>query len=238
MRQRRRCAGVCRRSRVGDAFGDGKQQHRRYQCRLAVGDAATAVAVIAAVAAATLMVGARRRRRHRIAGCRCRWHVFVTGRRFGSRDRSGFGMRAARLQRCHRRAHAVRHEGEAEQDVQQERVQAHAAESTPVAAPDCFDAGLSRLRVVSTRSIADKAACEANSADAETDVPALARGDRTKTHSAHCRCAPARRYLIGPTTGRRIVPANAGSRMAATICPHDSVMYTPLPASTIVMTPR
>ena len=217
MRQRRHCAGMRTRSRIGDAFGDGKQQRRRYQCRLAVGDASAAVAVTAAVVAATLMVDGRRRGRHRIVGCRCRRHVFMTGRRFGSRDRSSFGMRAARVQRCHRRAHAVRHEGEAEQDVQQERVQAHAAESTPVA---------------------DKAACEANNPHAETDAPALAPWDRTETHTADCRRASVRHYLIGPTTGRRIVPANAGSRMAATICPHDSVMYTPLPSSTIVMTPR
>ena len=132
MRQRRRCAGICRRSRVDDAFGDGQQQRGWHQRRLTVGDT-SAVAMTAAVVAAIVVGRCRRRGRHRIVGGCCRRHVFVARWCFGSGCRNGFGMRTARLQRCHRRADAVRHEGEAEQDVQQERVQAHAAESTPVA---------------------------------------------------------------------------------------------------------
>ncbi len=127
------------------------QQHRRgHQCREAIGDA-RALAMIGAVAAAfTIRSGCLLRLILVIhaagsAGC-FRAHVFVAGRlgnrclgsrhfnnrHFNGRRCSGDRVvRTSRMRRRHRTTHAVRHQGEAEQGVQQERAKSHCRSVLP-----------------------------------------------------------------------------------------------------------
>jgi hypothetical protein len=155
MLQRGRSVRIRRRGQIGDACGCMQQQRRRHQCREAIGDA-RALAMIGAVAAAfTIRSGCLLRRaalvhtamrhaviRHSVirhAAVRVRYvraHVCVTGR-FGSsrgnsrRGRSDDVMCTSRMRRRHRTTHAVRHQGEAEQGVQQERAKAHCRSVLP-----------------------------------------------------------------------------------------------------------
>ena len=149
MRQRGRSVCVRRRGCIGDA-GDGMQQQcRRHQYRDAIGDAG-ALAVIGAVAAAFVTWSGCVRRhaalihaviKHAVirhAAVRVRHvRVFVTGRfgsRRGSSRRSGSDgvVRTGRVHRRHRATDAVRHQGEAEQSVQQEWAKAHCRSVLPV----------------------------------------------------------------------------------------------------------
>lgn len=122
--------------RMRDACGGMQHRRRRHQRGLAMSGAvasARAVAIIAAVMRVGGRCIARQAGVPRILHRRCRFrrHVAVTGRLVDRRlfnRRSGNGrcsgcrrVGAARVRRCHGRADAVRHQGEAEQHVQQER---------------------------------------------------------------------------------------------------------------------
>ena len=150
MRQRRRPVRVRRCRRVADACGCRDQQCWRHHCCKAIRDAC-ALAMIGAVAAAFLIrSGCVLRRaavihaavrhavmrqgviRHTAVRVRCVCaHVFVTGL-FRSRRCSGHRVvRTSCMHRRHRTTDAVRHQGEAEQGVQQDRANAHSMECTP-----------------------------------------------------------------------------------------------------------
>ena len=155
MRQRgcRVRIGSC--GRVGDADADRQQQCRRYQRRRTMRNAG-ASAIVRTIAAAfvirrgcvlrcaalvhAVMGHAVMSRavigqgviRHAVVRVRCgRTHVFVAGR-FGGRFCNGDGVvRTSRMYRRHRTTDAVRHQGEAEQSMQQERAKAHGRSVLP-----------------------------------------------------------------------------------------------------------
>lgn len=133
--RQRRCSVCVRRSgRIGDASRCRQQQGWRHQRSHAVCDARAcamcgAVAAVFVIRRGCMLKGVAMIHAAGRAGC-FHAHVFVAGRvgsrRFNRRRGSSDGVvRTSRMRRRHRATHAVRHQSEAEQGMQQERAKAH-----------------------------------------------------------------------------------------------------------------